>query len=283
MRKWQMTWCKAWIALMFTVLLFSSFGTASAQRKTFLMPAQPKDTSTFWIFKDVTAGPYFTAGIARQNEDLPGGSSTASSVMQTSWQTLPRFSYTLGGTIDFFYNQWFGLDFSALYDSRDLYADTVGETIDVSMGYLSFQPSIRFFWLLLGFSFDIPLSGSAIENLASYQRPSGDQPKTNSYNQNINVPTGDIQSLTEIRATLSIPILETDDAYLHFLISGSYPLSKTITGTSGFDTTGYTKTSGIGSPGPPPTPGRFSASSQVGKGPLPTIEAGISYQFDLIH
>jgi hypothetical protein len=270
-----MTWCKAWIALMCTVLLFSSFQTASAQRKTFLTPAQPKDTSTFWIFKDVTAGPYFTAGIARQNEDLPGGSSTM------PWNTLPRFSYTLGGTIDFFYNQWFGLDFSALYDSRDLYADTVGETIDVSMGYLSFQPSIRFFWLLLGFSFDIPMSGSAIENLASYHRPSGDQPKTNSYNENVNVPTGDIQSLTEIRATLSIPILETDEAYLHFLISGSYPLSKTIAGTSGFDTTGYTKTSGIGSPTNPG--GRFSGSSQPGKGPLPTIEAGISYQFDLIH
>ena len=92
-----------------------------------------------------------------------------------------------------------------------------------------------------------------------------------------------MQPLTEIRATLSIPILETDDAFLHLLVSGSYPLSKTLKGTSSFDTTGYTPTSGIGTAGPPPTPGRFSASAQAGKGPLPTIEAGLSYQFDLIH
>lgn len=259
------------IVLISFIILFSFFDVASAQlRKTFILPAAPKDTSTFWIFKDVSAGPYFTAGIARQNENLPDG-----------WQSLPRFSYAIGGTIDFFYNQWLGLDFSALYDSRDLYTDSTGESIDVNLGYLSFQPSIRFFWLLLGFSFDIPMSGSAIETLSSYYRPSGDQPKTNSYNENVNVPTGDLQGLTEVRATISIPILETDDAYLHFLVSGSYPLSKTIKSTAGYDTTGYTVTSGIGTAANPG--GRFSNNSQTGKGPLPTIQAGISYQFDLIH
>jgi hypothetical protein len=263
------------IALISFAILFSLIDVASAQvRKTFLMPATPKDTSTFWIFKDVTAGPYFTAGISRQNEDLPELSPT------TQWQSLPRFSYAIGGTIDFFYSEWLGLDFSLLYDSRDLYlSDTSGDNIDLSLGYFSFQPSIRIFWLLVGFSFDLPMSGSAIENLSSYTR--SDQPNTHSYTQNMNVSTSDLPSLTELRATLSIPILETDDAYLHFIVSGSYPLSKTVSGTTSFDTTGYTKTSGIGSPTNPG--GHFSGSSQPGKGPLPTIEAGISYQFDLIH
>jgi hypothetical protein len=263
--------CKLRIVLFSAIILCSLFDVASAQlRRTFILPAAPKDTSTFWIFKDVTAGPYFTAGIARQNEDLP-----------EDWSSIPKFSYTIGATIDFFYSQWLGLDFSALYDARALYADTTGESINMSMGYLSFQPSIRIFWLLLGFSFDIPMSGSAIETLTSYTRPSGDQPSTHNYNENLNVPTGDLNTLTEIRATLSIPILETDDAYLHFIVSGSYPLTKTIASTGGFDTTGYTPTSGIGTAANPG--GRFSNGSQPGKGPLPTIQAGISYQFDLIH
>ncbi len=261
------------IGIISVVILFSLFDVASAQlRRTFILPAAPKDTSTFWIFKDVTAGPLFTAGIARQNEDLPD-----------NWSSQSRFSYTIGATIDFFYSQWLGFDFSALYDARSLYADTAGESLNMSLGYLSFQPSIRIFWLLLGFSFDIPMSGSAIETLASYTRPSGDQPSTHNYNENLNVPTGDLNTITEIRATISIPILETDDAYLHFIVSGSYPLTKTIASTAGFDSTGYTPTSGIGTAGPPQTPGRFSGSSQLGKGPLPTIQAGISYQFDLIH
>jgi hypothetical protein len=259
--------------LLSVVILVSLFDVASAQlRRTFILPPAPKDTSTFWIFKDVTAGPYFTAGIARQNEELPD-----------DWSSLPKFSYAIGATIDFFYSQWLGVDFSALYDARALYADTAGESINMSLGYLSLQPSIRIFWLLLGFSFDIPMSGSAIETLSSYTRPSGDQPSTHSYNENLNIPVSDIHTLAEIRATISIPILETDDAYVHFIVSGSYPLTKTISTTAGFDSTGYTPTSGIGTAGPPQTPGRFSGPSQPGKGPLPTIQAGISYQFDLIH
>ena len=242
-------------------------GDAWAQvRQPFILPALPKDTSKFWIFKDVTAGPYFTAGISRQNENLP-----------QTWQSIPRFSYMFGGTIDFSYSKWLGLDLSLLYDARDLYLkDTTSDNIDLSLGYVSFQPSIRIYWLLIGFSFDIPMSGSAIETLASYHR--ADHPEINSYNENVNMQTSDLLSLTEIRATLSIPILETDNAYLHFLISGSYPLSKTIAGTTSFDTTGHTPTSGITSQYE-----RFSGPATPGKGPLPTIQAGISYQFDLIH
>ncbi len=262
---------KTRITLFSLVILFSFLSTTHAQvRRTFIMPTQPKDTSKFLIFKDVTAGPYFTGGISRQNENLPA-----------YWQSLSRFAYTIGATVDFFYSNWLGIDFSVLYDSRDLYLDTTGANIDLSTGYLAFQPSIRIFWLLLGFSFDLPMSGSATENLASYQRLSGDQPNTHNYSENINVQTGDLQTLTEIRATLSIPIIETDNAYLHLLVSGSYPLTKTLTGTNSFDTTGYTPTSGIGTKTNPGA--RFSGASQPGKGPLPTIQAGISYQFDLIH
>src|SRR5437773_92437 len=42
-----------------------------AQQRAYVPVIPPKDTSMFWIFKDVTAGPYFTGGISRQNEKLP--------------------------------------------------------------------------------------------------------------------------------------------------------------------------------------------------------------------
>jgi len=253
--------------VVFALAITCSFaaGAAAQIRKPFIIPAAPKDTTMFWIFKDVTAGPYFIAGISRQNENLPD-----------AWHSLSRFAYTFGGTIDFYYSEWFGIDFSALYDTRDLYlADTTDDNIDVSLGYLTLQPSIRIFWLLLGLSFDIPMSGSATENLASYHR--NDQPNTNSYSANLNVQGSDLLSLAELRATLSVPILETDNAYLHFIVSGSYPLSKTLGGTSSFDTTGTTVTN------PNNGIGRFSGPATPGKGPLPSIQAGISYQFDLIH
>ena len=266
MRELRITRCGVWIALISTCILFSSFEITSAQvHKPFILPAAPKDTSMFWIFKDVTAGAYFTAGIARQNEVLP-----------EAWQSVSRFSYAFGGTIDFYYSQWLGVDFSLIYDARDLYLnDTTGDNIDLSLGYFSIQPSIRLFWLLLGFSFDIPMSGSATENVASYHRT--DHPEVNNYTQNLNVQTSDLVALTEVRASISIPVLETDNAILHLIISGSYPLTKTVAATTSFDTTGSTVThpnSGIG---------RFSGASMPGKGPLPTIQAGISYQFDIIH
>jgi hypothetical protein len=250
------------VGLSLLVSCFLSIGAGAQLRKPYVLPTLPKDTSMFWIFKDVTAGPYFTGGVSRQNEDLP-----------VAWNSSPRFAFAFGGTIDFFYSQWFGIDFTALYDSRDLYVDTAGESMDLSLGYLAFEPAIRIFWLLIGIAFDIPMSGSATENLAAYSH--SNQPNTHSYSENLNVQTSDIQPLTELRATLSIPILQGDDAYLHLVISGSYPLTKTIRGTSSFDTTGYSPAGN--------TTGRFSGPNAPGQGPLPTIEAGISYDFDLLH
>ncbi len=238
---------------------------ASAQQPNkFVPPPLPVDTSKLWIFKDVTVGPYFSGGFSEQNANLP-----------TNWKTLPRFAFNVGGTVDFYYSQWLGLDFSMIYDSRDFYLDTASANIDVNLGYLVIEPSVRLLWLLLGISLDFPLSGSAIEKLDNYHR--ADNPKINSYDENLNIQTSDLQTFAELRATLSVPIFENASANLHFLVTGGYPLSKTIAGTSSFDTTGHTKTSGITGIG------RFSGSSQPGNGPLPTVQAGLSYQFDALH
>ncbi|HEY3874295.1 MAG TPA: hypothetical protein VGM92_02365 [Candidatus Kapabacteria bacterium] len=248
-----------------TLLLVLSTAAFAQLRRPYNIPVPTRDTSSFLIFKDVTAGPYLTVGIARQNEDVPDG-----------WNASPRFSWAFGGTLDLAVNKWYGLVLSLLYDSRDLYLrDNTNDNIDLSLGYLSFQPSIRLFWLMVGLSFDIPMSGSATEYIGNYTR--ADQPATNNYNENLNVQTSDMLSMTELRATVSIPVLDNDNAMLHLVVTGSYPLGKAIAGTSSFDSTGVTTTNPNG--GAP----RFSGTNTAGKGPLPMIEAGITYQFDLIH
>ncbi|HET6401062.1 MAG TPA: hypothetical protein VFH95_06640 [Candidatus Kapabacteria bacterium] len=234
-------------------------------RKAYVPATLGKDTTKFWIFQNVTMGPYFTGGISRQNEDMPDASSGQ------PWHSAPRFAYRIGGTIDFSISEWIGFDFTALYDTRELYLASPGDSdnIDIGLGYLAFQPSIRIYWLLLGLAFDLPMSGSATENVTAYQQHG--QP---TYNQNVNVPTSDLSPLTELRATLSVPVVKGDNAELYVVLSGSYPLTKTLnSSTPSFDTTGITRTSG----------GHFSGPFAPGQGPLPTVEAGISYQFDLLH
>jgi hypothetical protein len=250
----------------FAFLLLHPMIIQAQLSKGYVPAVRPRDTSMFLIFKDVTFGPFFTGGFSRQNENLP---ETPTGV---PWGSAQEFAYTIGGTIDFSINPWIGFDFSALYDSRDLYLENPGssDNIDLSLGYIAFQPSVRILWLLIGLAFDLPMSGSATENVAAFQhRDANGNPDAPvaPYKNNVNVPTSDLQSLTEIRAAFSVPILEGDNAELHLIVSGSYPLSKTLSGTSpAFDTTGH-----------------FSGRAAPGQGPLPTVEAGISYQFDLLH
>ncbi|MDP4200286.1 MAG: hypothetical protein Q8922_10330 [Bacteroidota bacterium] len=235
-----------------TTAIGVSVRPVTAQPKVYVPAKYARDTSTFWIFNDITMGPYFTAGYARQNEKLPDG-----------WHSMAQFAYTFGGTIDGAINSWLGLNFSLLYDSRDVSMATSGDSdnIDLNIGYIAIQPSLRIFWLLVGLAFDLPMSGSANEAVAVFTNPRTNT--TGKYAGNLNANTSDLATLTELRATLSIPILHAESGMLHLIVSGNYPLGHTVTGTSSFDTTGH--------------------FSKVGAGPLPTVEAGLTYQFDLLH
>lgn len=240
------------------IAIFLLTSIASAQPRVYVPAKLTRDTSTFWGFKEMTLGPYFTAGYARQNEKLPD-----------SWHSSPRFAFTFGGIIDGTINRWLGVTLTALYDSRDMYLATAGDTdnIDLNVGYITLQPSVRIFWLLIGLAFDIPMSGSAVENVATFQNPRWPV-KPEPYSGNLNVDSGDLSTLTELRASISIPILQAESGMLHLIVSGSYPLSRTVTGTTSFDTTST------------PGNGHFS---RVGAGPLPTVQAGLTYQFDILH
>jgi len=244
------------VALAYFILHTSYFilspTSAYSQKRPYVPAIAPKDTSTFLIFKDVTVGPYFTAGYARQNEDIPEG-----------WHCNSRFAWMLGVTSDFSISPWFGFDLGVLYDTRDLYlATNAGDSdnIDLSIGYLVIQPAIRIAWLLLGLAFDIPTSGSADEAIALYAHPDAPiQP----YHQNLNIGTGDLNTLLELRAALSVPIFAAESGTLHLIASANWPLTKTLLSGTSFDTTSH-----------------FHVA---GNGPLPAFEVGVSYQFDVLH
>src|SRR5437016_4156782 len=104
---------------LFVVLVLSSTAqdrSCYGQQRPYVPIIPPKDTSMFWIFKDVSAGPYFTGGISRQNEKLPVEKVAGDSL--APWRADSRFAFAVGGSINFSINSWIGLAFTALYDSR---------------------------------------------------------------------------------------------------------------------------------------------------------------------
>jgi len=265
------------VALVFLVLASNSY----AQR-TYIPVIPPKDTSMFLFFKDVTAGPYFTGGITQQKVNLPGNEADP-------WHSESGFSYSLGAAMEFSVNPWVGLAFTALYDARDVYLANRGDNdnIDLSIGYLSFQPAIRLAWLLVGLSFEIPMAGNATQNVASYyhsdQLVVGARPTPQKYAANLDVDTKDLSTITELRATLQIPILQSENGMIHLVICGSYPLSAALsTKTPVFDTTGQNHGT-ITPDNEHLVFSHFSNDFAPAQGPLPSIQAGITYQFDILH
>jgi hypothetical protein len=224
---------------------------AVAQQHPYVPAVAPKDTSTFWIFNDATAGPYFTAGYSRQNEAVPEG-----------WHSASRFVYIFGATSDFSISPWFGFDLGLLYDTRDLYLATIGgdtASADVNIGYIAIQPAIRIAWLLLGLAFDIPVSGSADESISQFSHLE----LTGPYHQNLNVGSSDMNTLVELRAVLTVPVYQAESGTVRLIASANWPLTKHILQATSFDTTGHFQ--------------------NIGRGPLPAFEVGLSYQFDLLH
>ena len=241
----------AFFFILHTSLLILSPDPVIGQQRPYVPAVAPKDTSTFWIFKDVTVGPYFTGGYARQNEDIP-----------TFWHSAPRFSYMFGVNSDFSISKWLGFDLGVIYDTRDLYLATNGgdsSSIDLNIGYIAIQPAIRIAWLLLGLAFNIPTSGSADESIAQFTHLA----HTGPYRQNLNVATSDMNTILELRAALAIPVFHAESGTVCAIASVNWPMTKTFLRATSFDTTSHFQ--------------------NAGNGPVPAFEAGISYEFDLLH
>lgn len=226
----------------------------SAQSLKKPMDVKP-DTTQFLGFYKATAGPFFTGGISTMNENVTPG-----------WHSDPSFAYSFGGVVALDLNWLIGIQLGVAYDARELYNATSNDSAiaDIGVQYLSIQPSIRIFWLIVGLAFDLPMSGAATISAKDFNSPG-------TYEENRNVENRDINGGMEIRGGLSIPVYKAESGELHVLLTGSYPLKPVLSGTTSFDTVG----------GAVPKPNLNKVFSDVGKGPVPTFQAGISYQFDL--
>jgi hypothetical protein len=234
---------KSVLVLLASILITS---TTLAQSRGYVPPS---DSDKFLIFSTVTAGPYFTGGVSAMNEDIP-----------KNWHTDPEFAYRFGGVLDAGLTPWLGIQLGLGYDARGVFFATEHDSVSADLGvqYVTIEPSLRLFWLIVGLAFDIPMSGSATVNINNY---SG----TTAYTENRNIANSDISSGMELHGGLSIPIYKAESGEVHLLLSGSYPMSKALSGTSSFDTT------------------TNHVFKDVGQGRLPTVQAGISYQFDMLH
>jgi hypothetical protein len=213
------------------------------------------DSNRFLGFYEASAGPFFTGGVSQMSQNVESG-----------WHTDPAFAYTFGGVLALELNELVGVQFAIAYDSRELYSARDNDSVvnDVGVQYLSIQPSLRVYWLTIGLAFNMPMSGASTVTIKKFNAD-GD------YTENRNIANSDIASTTDIHGGLSIPVYRGESGTLHLLLSASYPLAKVLSGNSSFDAVG----------GSEPKPDLKPAVGTVGDGPLPAIEAGVSYQFDL--
>jgi hypothetical protein len=189
------------------------------------------------------------------NEKVPEG-----------WTSNPAFAYTFGGLIALDFNEMLGIQLGLAYDARGLLLSTNSDTAtaDIGVQYISVQPSIRIFWLLVGLAFQLPMSGAITASIDNFNG-------VEHYEENRNIDNPDIAGGMDLRAGLTIPVYKSESGELHVLVNGSFPMSQVLNGTTSFDSVA----------GANPKPNLNRVFSGVGRGPLPTVEAGISYQFDL--
>ncbi len=191
-------------------------------------------------YKHIEIGGFGTGGLSIFQGNVPDGAKT---------DVQAAYTFALLGSV--MLDPQFGFAIALGYESRGVYfhkesKDEPNETI--KLGYISFQPSIRFKSFLLGVNIGIPASGSV------KYTPGSPLP---SFENDINKDS--LVTNIDIRASGLLPIVENDNGNLYFLIQASYSISDAL-GKNGFiipfqsDLTAVNKSS-----------------------PIPSLQIGLSY------
>ncbi len=180
-------------------------------------------------------------------EFLAGGSVYAGTVPK-SLKTDARFSFNFGALGYYNSTESFALMLGLVYDSRGMnfhQQDDANHFENSTFNYLSFQPGVKFKDFTLGLGLGIPLGGSIDEH-------------TGVATGTTDISASRMATMVELRLGGSVPILESELGDLRFIINGSYPLTKTFSSSLGFT---------------------FNGNPQSQDGPIPTLQAGLSFQF----
>ncbi len=250
------------IALSIISYLGMNESSALAQPRAYTPPAIVRDTASFLIFNAVTIGPWVTGGVSQMRDKLP----------DDSWKSETRLAYTFGLTSYFSVSKLLGFTLGLEFDTRDHYAhqgDSVSALYELS--YIDIQPSLRLFWLIVGLSIDLPTSGQVTEKIDVFDHLG----LRGSYSQNRDITGSEIAGLTELHAALDVPVVTTASGDFHLVASARYPLGKLLNSAEAHDSTG--RFGGV------EKGGGVTGRQNLGQGSLLTLQAGFTFQFDLLH
>ena len=215
----------------FIIAFLFSLGAVLSASNTFAQDfAQP--------YKRLEFGLFGSGGLSVFQGDVPDGSKT---------DIHSAYAFGLMGATAF--NPEWGAALAIAYDSRGMYfhQQSADEpNLNLTINYLSFQPSLKFKNFLLGANIGIPMSGKADYKLG-----------TISTSKSIN--TDSLNTLIDIRVAGLLPIVENDMGNLDFYIQLSYCVSDAVTAFV--------------------TPGQTDLSKPVTKSPIPTVQIGLAYLF----
>jgi len=194
-------------------------------------------------FKHIEIGPMFTAGLSIFQGDVPDGS-----------KTDVHFAFTGGALFAYSFHPNWGIGFGLGYESRGMTfhpQNVDNPKQDITLNYLSVQPSLKFKQFLLGVNLGIPLSSS--QTIAGATAGFADPVHfPDSYSSSF------MNMMIDIRAEGLLPIVENDNGALYFIINASYNMSDALTA---FYTIGQSD----------------SYAKAVTKNPVPTLQLGLSY------
>ncbi len=201
--------------------------------------------------QDTASSPFGAKRLTIGPEFLGGGSVYAGDV-PNGLKTDARFSFNAGILGYLNMTPSFAFALGIVYDSRGMNFHNQNDATQLentTLNYLSFQPGIKFKDFTLGLGIGIPMSASIDRQITGFSATP-------------DIATTLLSTLLELRIGGTVPIMEGESGDLRFIINGSYPLSKV-----------YQSSGGI----------TYLSIPTSKDGPVPTVQAGLSYQFGVSH
>lgn len=193
-------------------------------------------------YKQYEVGPIATGGASIFTGTVPDGA-----------KTDIHIAYTFGVFGDFMFNKNFGVGLGLGYESRGVYFKSQsGSTpnYDLAGNYFSIQPSFKIKAFMLGVDINVPMSGTGKYDFGSAGKTSS------------SVSTDSLGTLIDIRASVLLPLVESDKGNLDFVIQAAYCLSDMF-GKNGAVLYGI----------------QSDMSKVIDKSPVPTVQIGFTYLF----
>lgn len=198
-------------------------------------------------YKHLELGPFFTAGASIFQGDVPDGT-----------KTDIHFAYTGGALVGYSFHPHWGAMLGIGYESRGMkfyQQDNKDFTQNITLNYITIQPSVRFKQFLLGVSIGMP-SGGTEEIQGTLASGSTGLILTGTSDVN----KDNLATLIDIRIGALIPIVESNNGNLDFMIQACYSVSDAFNA-------GHLRTVGQ------------TTTATIDKSPLPSLQLGITYLF----